>query len=277
MTNPNLYPTFTAVVPDEERKRDRDPNEFIPWTRITEMVTPRGVRPGKLLIVRPLKQIEDFRKRDDDGWKGTLVVADIACLDPIEPAQDEYGMPLPGFPAGHQFRNQVVFPGFLNKAFRSYVDKTLLGLTYLGPNTKGKPPFMWRDLSGDQNAVMRAQQFFATHPEFLVPVIDEVQPDPVQQGYAPAPQQGYQYQQDPWAQQQQLVQGQPQAPVAPPAYPQQGYGQPAQMQQAPQSAPPMAAPVSPAAAQRPLNTLDQLRQHRETNHHGQPQSSDTPF
>lgn len=187
---------FTTVVPQEEKKRDA--SEFIPWMRCAEANTPRGMRPGKLLIIRPLEQIADFRPlpadRDPNAWRGKLTIADIACLDPIEPAQDEYGMPLPGFEAGHQFRNQVVFPGYLNGAFRDYVGKTVIGVTYLGPNTKGKPPIMWRDMSKDIPTVKRGEKFLAAFPEFLIPVkaqFTDTQPAPTQnQGYG----------QDPWAQ-----------------------------------------------------------------------------
>jgi hypothetical protein len=238
MTQPTP-PTFTPVVPQEERKKE-NPTGHIPWMRVTELVTPRGVRPGKLLIVRPIKQIEDFRKKDQEGWKGTLVVADVACLDPIEAAMDEYGMELPGFPPGHQFRDQVVFPGYLNGAFRSYCGNTLIGTVFLGPNTKGKPPIMWRDLSADASAVARGQQFFMAHPEFLIPVEGTFQSTEPGQATTssgqPAVQQGYQ-QPDPWA----------------------------------------TAPQSPAAPQPTANTLEQLKQYRETNHHGQPQAPVVPF
>lgn len=190
MTSP-----FTTVEPQENRKKD--PSEYIPWMRCVEL--PAMGRPGKLLVVRPLKSIEDFRKKDVEGWKGTLVVADVACLDNIEPAADEYGNPLPGFERGHQFRDQVVFPGYLNQAFRGYIGKTLIGTLYLGPNTKGKPPVMWRDLSGDPQATQRGAGFLSARPEFLVPTeaafTSEMKPAPAQN--VPSGQ----YKQDPWAQQ----------------------------------------------------------------------------
>lgn len=253
MTAP--IPQFTPVVPQEERKKD--PNSFVPWMRCTEMVTPRGVRPGKLLIVRPLKQIEDFRKKDQEGWKGTLVVADVACLDAIEVAYDEYGMELPGFPAGHQFRDQVVFPGYLNGAFRNYVGNTLIGTLFLGPNTKGKPPLMWRDLSSDAMAVQRGQQFFMAHPEFLIPVEASFQPSDQAQPaqMAPAAPAGY---------------GAPQVQAQPAPQPQPTYGQDPWANAAPQSPAPQGQPAS-------MNTLEQLKQYREQNHHGNPQSAVAPF
>lgn len=226
MTQPN---PFTPVVPHEEKKRD--PSEYVPWMRCAEMHTPRGMRPGKLMIVRPLEQVEDWRTRegaDPDAWKGKLTIADVACLDAIEPAQDEYGMPLIGYAPGHQFRDQVVFPGFLNKAFRDYVGKTLIGTLYLGPNTKGKPPLMWRDLGSDPMAVQRGQQFLAAFPNFLIPTKAAITPavatplaqDPTNtMGYSSPSYNGNTtqpaYQQDPWAQQSQPVSAQPQS--APPA------------------------------------------------------------
>lgn len=220
MTQPN---PFTPVVEHHDK---RDPSEFIPWMRCAEMQTPRGMRPGKLLVIRPLEQIEDFRVRegaDPNAWRGKLTIADVACLDPIEPAQDEYGMPLIGYQAGHQFRDQLVFPGYLNKAFRDYVGKTIIGTLYLGPNTKGKPPLMWRDLGSDPAAVQRGQRFLAAFPDFLIPTkaaITAAQPNagdsfhPAANGYH-QPQAQPVYQQDPWAQQAQPVSAQPQS--APPA------------------------------------------------------------
>jgi hypothetical protein len=268
MTSP-----FETVVGGGAGGEKRDPNSFLNWKRVAEIQTPRGLRPGKLLVVRPLKVIDEFRKEERDKWlaKGTwvpsLTVADIACLDVIEPMQDEYGMPVPGFEAGHQFRDQVVFPGYLNKAFAKYVGKTLIGVTYEGENTKGKPPIMFRDLSGDPGAVSRGQRFLAARPEFLVPVEAQfVEAAPEQwngasgyQGNPNAPQQGSRpvmyTQHDPT--------------------PQQQYQQPDPWAQA--SNPVSAQPVSPAQTAPSLSTLDQLRQANQVNAQGQPQSDTPPF
>lgn len=205
MTTPH---EFTPVAAQDEK---RDPNEFIPWMRCAEMVTPRGLRPGKVLVVRPLQQIDDFRPiqadRDPNAWRGKLTIADVACLDAIDAAQDEYGMPLPGFPAGHQFRDQVVFPGFLNKAFRNYVGKTLIGLVYLGPNTKGKPPLLWRDLGADPQAIARGQQFLAAFPDFLIPTAHQITQAT---DATPAPAQNPGYGADPWVAQSQPTSSPPQ-------------------------------------------------------------------
>ena len=272
MTNP-----FETVVAGGAGEK-RDPNSFLNWKRVAEIQTPRGLRPGKLLVVRPLKVIDEFRKEERDKWlaKGTwvpsLTVADIACLDVIEPMQDEYGMPVPGFEAGHQFRDQVVFPGYLNKAFAKYMGKTLIGVTYEGENTKGKPPIMFRDLSADPGAVSRGQRFLAARPEFLIPLEAAfVEAAPEQWGGAPG------YQQNPNAPQQGS------RPVMytqhDPRPPQHQYSAPAAQQPQPdpwgQSAAPVSAqPVSPAQQQPALSTLDQLRQ---VNAQGQPQSQEPPF
>lgn len=295
MTNPHQ---FTAVTAQEKR----DPSEFIPWMRCVEVMTPRGLRPGKLMVVRPTSQVEDWRQRegrDPNAWRGKLTIADIAVLDAIPPSQDEYGNELPGFQAGHQFRDQTVFPGFLNKAFRDYVGATLIGVTYLGPNEKGKPPILWRDLSGDPAAVQRGQSFLMARPEFLIPVqaqfTSQQQPDQwaqpasqQQQGYPQArPQQNQNYQQaspvrppEPWSTHWAVAQdAEPQATVA--AAMQMAQQPPVQevwhnAPSYPASAPP--AQQTQAAPPPAMTSLDQLRQQAASvNHHNQPQTQDPPF
>lgn len=263
MTIPQFNDTPSENVGGGDK---RDPSEFIPWTRVAEVKTPRGTRPGLVLIVRPLERIPDYRDKNND-WK-TLVIADIAVLDPIGPGADEYGMPLPPIPAGSQWRNQTVFPGMLNKAWRDKIGNTLIGVVYMGEakptaqGTMGKAPFLWRSLAQDTNQTNRGQRFFAARPEFLIPVPRNLAPV-----------------QDPWAHQQPPVANQAQyatpysdpyattSPHAPavhggPQYQQQdpwghSQGHPAaqeqqQWQQAPQyqQQPPQgyAAPVSPAPA-----------------------------
>ena len=118
--------TFSTVVEGGEK---RDPSEYIPWKRIAEVQTPRGLRPGKLIVVRPLEMIKEFRPKALERWKAKgdwipeLTIVDLAVLDPIDPAVDEYGEAIPGFQAGHQFRNALVLPGRLNQAFRKYVGR----------------------------------------------------------------------------------------------------------------------------------------------------------
>lgn len=263
----------------------RDPSEFVPWNRITEMQTPRGTRPGKLLVVRPLRMIEEWRPEERAKWQAKgdwvpqLAVADIAVLDPIEPAQDEYGMPLPSYPAGHQFRDNTVFPGYLNKAFNKYVGKTLIGVVYLGENTKGKPPVMFRDLSGDPQAVARGQGFLGAHPEFLIPrEAAFVTTAPEVWHNAPQGQQGYGGGQG--------YRGNPNAPQSgshAAMYTQHDPHPPQQYQQDPwaNATPVSAQPVSPAQPHpnQGMSTLDQLRvaTTEAMNHQGQNQPVDPPW
>lgn len=125
---------------------------------------------GKLLIVRPLEyQKEGFiTTHAPDGTD--VVFADVALLDPIKAAVDEDDNELPGFEAGTQFRGQTILQGYLKGTFKRYVGKTLIGTIYKGIATKGKPPLMWEDLSGDPDCASRGQQFLIAHPEFLIPV-----------------------------------------------------------------------------------------------------------
>lgn len=253
-------PDFSDA-PTEAEKPRRDPSEFLDWLRICELTNPQGqvMRPGKVLIVRPLEKIKDWREGAED-WR-TLVVADIAVLDPIEPATDQYGMPLPGHPHGSQWRNQTVFPGLLNKAWRDKIGGTLIGVVYRGKNEKGQPPFLWRSLAQDEMQKQRGKGFMMARKEFLIPVPRDpqmssdswvspsaqqpaVQADPwsqapARQGYAtggyvsPAPQ----IQQEQWSQPAtQQAQWNPQGPAG---YPQQ---QPQYQYQPPVA---LAQPVSP--------------------------------
>lgn len=166
---------FTTVVPREELDSDK---KYVPMARTR----------NKLMIVRPLEyQKEGFTTIHKP--EGTDVVfCDIAVLDPIPPAEDEYGTVLPGFEAGEQFRRQSILQGYLKGAFKRYLGQTLIGTIYFGPREKGKPPMMWQDLSSDPACVARGQQFLATHREFLVPVeavFVPAEPAPVPSGPAP--------------------------------------------------------------------------------------------
>ena len=173
MTIPQFDDTPTENLGGGDK---RDPSEFMPWDRVAEVVTPRGSRPGLVMIVRPLERVKDFRSKDpEDDWK-TLVVADIAVLDAIPSTPDQFGMPLPPIPAGSQWRNQLVFPGMLNKAWRDKIGGTLIGVIYYGQakptaqGTMGKPPFLWRSLAQDAQQVRRGQSFMAAFPGFLIPI-----------------------------------------------------------------------------------------------------------
>lgn len=227
MTQPHQ---FTTVQASQEAKRDSA--EFIPMARTR----------GKLLIVRPLKyQAEGFiTEHKPEGTDA--IFCDIALLDPIEAAVNEYGEQLSGFPAETQFRDQILFQGYLKGTFKRYLGATLIGTTYFGPKTKGKPPIMWQDLSGDPQCVLRGQQFLAAHPEFLVPTaasFNASTPEPQgPQPYTPPPPQngstggygGYR-QPDPWAQ---PVSGQPQSAPPPSSAPPQQMSTLEQMRRAAQ-------------------------------------------
>lgn len=124
---------------------------------------------GKLLIIRPLKyQDKDFvTTHAPDGTDAVFV--DAALLDPIHAAVTEDDEELPAFAAETQFRDQVILQGYLKGTFKRYIGKTLIGTIYKGVPTKGKPPLMWQDLSGDADCAARGQDFLIRHPEFLVP------------------------------------------------------------------------------------------------------------
>jgi len=173
-------PQFTTVVdkPAEERV-------YLPWARCK----------GKLLIVRPLEyQREGFITANaPDGTD--VVFADIALLDPIQAAVNEEGDQLPAFAAETQFRRQSVLAAYLKGTFKNYLAKTLIGTIYRGVPTKGKPPLMWQDLTGDAGCVQRGQQFLIAHPEFLIPPeasFSTAAPEVMGQnpGYTPPPRPG---------------------------------------------------------------------------------------
>lgn len=223
MTQPHQ---FTTVLASQEAKRDS--SEFIPMARTR----------GKLLIVRPIKyQAEGFvTEHKPEGTDA--IFCDIALLDPIEAAVNEYGEQLSGFPAGTQFRDQILFQGYLKGTFKRYLGATLIGTTYFGPKTKGKPPIMWQDLSGDPQCVLRGQQFLAAHPEFLVPTaasFNSSVPEPQgPQPYTPPPSNGQAgYREDPWAQRQ-LVSSPPQSALPPVSSPPQQMSTLEQMRRAAQ-------------------------------------------
>jgi len=243
MTSP-----FTTVRPAEEVMGER---KYVPMARTR----------GKLMIVRPLEyQATGFVTTHKP--EGTDVVfCDIAVLDAIPAATDEYGEPLPGFAAGEQFRRQSVLQGYLKGTFKRYIGGTLIGTIYFGPREKGKPPMMWQDLSADAACVQRGQQFLMEHREFLVPVEAAFAPAVAEVPAGPAP-----YVAPVPAQQHPYAQPDPyQQPVVPAA--------------APASAP-VAGPVyqqPQADAGQPLTTLQQLRAANQVNHLGQPQSEQVPF
>lgn len=241
MTQPQDF-HFTDSDTESNTKR-RDPSEILDFKRIVELDTPRGKRPGKLIIVRPLDKIKDWRETDPDmAWK-TLVVADIAVLEAVPSVPDEFGQPLPPIAPGAMFRNQVIFPGMLCKAWRDQIGNTLIGVLYLGINEKGQPPFLWRSLAKVKAATDLGRSFMMRFPNFLIPVPREPE----------AAAAAEQWTTDPWGNA--AVPATPAPPALAASDPwgqatpiEQGWGQPAAQapqyqQQPPQSAP---APVSPA-------------------------------
>lgn len=252
---------FTPVV--EQQFEKRDPEEFMPWMRCTQT----QYRPGKFLIVRPLRMTPDFRKLTEDQklkkaqaeaqgkeyWRPDLCVADIACLDPIEPAVDQQGKPMKGFPPGHMWREETVFPGYLNRDFKAAIGGTCIGTLKTEPSGFAQPSIKWVDLAGDPAAVDRAKKFLMAFPDFLIPVAATI---------TAVPQQG-------WNQQ-------PQGHAAPAAAAPMasGYQQPDPWAQGPSQ------PVSPAPQGHPntgMSTVDQLRLLAAQNAQGQPQPQDPPF
>lgn len=246
-------PEFTPVA--EVQYEKRDPGEFMPWKRCTQ--TPH--RQGKLIIVRPLRMIPDFRKLTDEQkakeargetvWRGDLCVADIACLDAIEPSTTELGETLRGFPAGHQWREETIMLGYLNGAFKNYIGATCIGTVYPVQTNYPQPAIKWQDLAGDPNAVARAKKFLIAFPDFLIPKAAAIVPvveQPPQNHAAP-------------------VLANPGGWAASPADP---WAQGA------------SAPVSPAPAGHPnqgMSTIDQLKAEAARNAQGLPQEGEPPF
>lgn len=252
---------FTDSDTESNAKR-RDPSEILDFQRVCEIDGgARGKRPGKLMIVRPLEKIKDWRETDPDmAWK-TLVVADIAVLEAVPSMPDEFGQPLPPIAPGAMFRNQVIFPGMLCKAWRDQIGNTLIGVVFLGPNEKGRPPYLWRSLAKVQAATDLGRRFMNRFPNFLIPVPREPEPSAAAETWAT----------DPWGNA-----AVPATPAAPALADPWGQPQPAQGHAAPVSTPPQghgyqqadpwaqetAQPVPAAPAPDPrqgMNTLDLMR------------------
>lgn len=277
---------FTDSDTESNRVR-RDPSEILEFKRIVELDTPRGVRPGKLIIVRPLEKIRDFRETDPEmAWK-TLVVADIAVLQAVPSMPDEFGQPLPPIAPGAMFRNQIIFQGMLCKAWRDQIGNTLIGVLYYGPNEKGQPPFLWRSLAQVSAATDLGSRFMMRFPQFLIPVPREPEAAAAAEPWASHAQPASQ---DPWAQ---PLQAQPVYQQQPP----QGHAQPVSTPPAPQEYQPDPwagqVPAYPQVAQSPpdpwastgvtpphpmqgMSTLAQMKAASQ-NAQGQPQAEDPPF
>ena len=282
MTQPDFH--FTDSDTESNSKR-RDPSEILDFKRICEIESPRGKRPGKLIIVRPLDKIKDWRETDPEkAWK-TLVVADIAVLEAVPSTPDEFGEPLPPIAPGAMYRNQVIFPGMLCKAWRDQIGNTLIGLLYLGPNEKGQPPFLWRSLAKVQAATDLGRRFMMRFPNFLIPVPREPEPAAAAESWATPDPWGnaatpatpaapaapatwaHSAHPDPWSQPLQT----PPGPVSP--APQGGWTQ----EPDPWSSAPAGAPAAQPHPQQGMNTLEQMKLAAQRNAQGQAQNEDPPF
>ncbi len=236
---------FATAKSQEELDAER---EYVPLARCRNV----------LMIVRPLSYQRDGFVTMHKPEGTDAVFCDIATLDPIPAAINEYGDTLKGFEAGKEFRDQVVLQGCLKGTFKRHIGETLIGTVYFGQPTKGKPPIMWHDLSKDAGAVQRGQHFLATHPQFLVPTVATISEASAPQYGPPGGQYG------------------PPAPTYQPPVPNSGYGPDPYRQ--PTSAPPV-SPVSPvqnaavvgimaqtaAATAGEISTLDQMRQMAQNN------------
>lgn len=113
---------------------------------------------NKLLIVRPKEYRTDFKTTFSP--EGTDVVfADIAVVDDIDPVTSQQGK---------VYRDQAILQGYLKGTFKRKIGEMIVGMLYLGPPQKGRPPFMWHDLFGDPNAVARATAWVTANQSFLV-------------------------------------------------------------------------------------------------------------
>lgn len=201
---------FTPVTEADTTKRD--PSELLALGRCR----------GKLLIIRPQEYVAEGFKTSNKPEGTDVIRADIALLDQINPAEDAHtGDQLPGYAAGSQFRDQLVFAGYLKGTFKRYIGKTLIGTIYTTPTEYSRPALRFQDLSGDPQAVARAQSFLTARPEFLIPTNASItSTTPQSNGQAATPQP------DPWA----------------------------------QSAAPVSAPAQPQSVPPQMNTLEQMKQ-----------------
>lgn len=228
---------FTPVTEADTTKRD--PSELLALGRCR----------GKLLIIRPQEYVAEGFKTSNKPEGTDVIRADIALLDQINPAEDAHtGDQLPGYAAGTQFRDQLVFAGYLKGTFKRYIGKTLIGTIYTTPTEYSRPALRFQDLSGDPQAVARAQSFLTARPEFLIPTnaaITSTTPQPTPSA-VPAQGNGQVYQQDPWS-----------IPATTAGV-------------APASAPPVPQSVPPQ-----MNTLEQMKQWQAQQPHSANQ--DPPF
>lgn len=114
---------------------------------------------NKLIIVRPKSYRDDMvtiHTALKPNGVAEAVFANIALLEPYE------GEPY------KVFRGVLVMQGYLIGAFKGSLNRNLLGTLYLGPPTKGKPPFHFKSLKDNPVAVERGQAWMATHADELL-------------------------------------------------------------------------------------------------------------
>jgi len=186
---------------------------------------------GHLLIVRPQRYQDSGFKTEFQPDGTDVVFCDVADLDVLDDATKQ---------AGKMYRGNSFLQGYLKGTFKRYIGHTLIGMIYHGPRERGrKPPYMWQDLSSNQDIVARGTAWMQAHPQFLVEITSAT-PE-----VAPA---AYQYRE-------------PAAPTAGPY----AAGDPHATQ------PPIYTPPA-----QPLTTLQQLRA-ANVNHQGGAQSEQPPF
>jgi len=119
---------------------------------------------NKLIIVRPKSYRDDMVTIHKPNG-AEAVFANIALLEAYE------GEPY------RVFRGVLVMQGYLVGAFKGSLNRNLLGTLYLGPATKGKPPFLFKSLKDNAKAVELGKAWMAQHEAELSadpePVFDE--------------------------------------------------------------------------------------------------------
>lgn len=111
----------------------------------------------KLLIVRPMEFVTGFKTEyKPDG--ADAVFANIA---------------IPG--ENVMYKSALIMQGFLIGDFKNSIGKNLVGVIYLGQKKPGqKPPYMFRDLNGNEKAMAVARPWMAANKaEFIKPLVSE--------------------------------------------------------------------------------------------------------
>lgn len=104
----------------------------------------------KLIIVRP-KSYTDKQVTIHKPDGAEAIFGNVAVLQPHE------GEPW------KIYRGVMFMQGYLISAFKGKMPRDLLGTIYKGVATKGKPPFMFKSLTGNAKAVEMAQAWMAVN------------------------------------------------------------------------------------------------------------------